>query len=584
MPRQTKRFYQDSLAAFDRHFFTRKEKFTYIGQGSIGGKAQGLADIMDVLADLNSQYSPAVEIDIPTLTVIATNFFDLFLKNNRLYDTALSDGRDDQIAHAFQRGELPPQLVGDLRALINQVHSPLAIRSSSMLEDAMFEPFASVYATKMIPNNQFDSDVRFRKLVEAIKYVYASTFFKSAKDYINVTKHSTADEKMAVIIQEVVGSLHNKRFYPQISGVARSYNFYPLGYAKPEDGVVDLALGLGKTIVDEGIGWSFSPAYPQVNPPYNSLGDLLKQSQTEFWAIHMGEPLSYNPIKETEYMLKYSLAEGENDGNLQFIASTYIPEDDKIKMGIGDKGPRILDFAPILKLNKIPLVEILNKLLDVCEQRLESMVEIEFAVSLDPKQAAPARFGFLQVRPMVVSQEKVDVSLEELSGDRAVVASESVLGNGAIYTIQDVVYVKPEKFEVNKTVAIAKELEKLNRLLVKARRPYVLVGFGRWGSSDPSGGIPLKFAQISGAKVIVETTLPDMNFRLSQGSHFFHNITSFQVCYFSVAHWDEYGINWNWLDQQKVINETRFIRHVRPSSPLQIKVDGRKGRGVISYV
>jgi len=578
-----KRFYQESLTLFDRHFFTGKEKFTYIGQGSVGGKAQGLANIKNALADLKSQFSTDIEIHIPTSTVIATNFFDLFLENNNLHDISYSDMRDDQIAHAFQRGQLPPQLVGDLRALISQVHSPLAIRSSSMLEDAMFEPFASVYATKMIPNNQFDPDIRFRKLIEAIKYVYASTFLKSAKDYIGVTKHTIADEKMAVIIQEVVGNQYNNRFYPQISGVARSYNFYPVGHAKPEEGVVELALGLGKTIVDEGIGWSFSPAYPQVNPPYNSLQDLLKRSQTEFWAIHMGEPLSYNPIKETEYMLKYSITDAEKDRNLKFIASTYVPEDDRIKIGIGNRGARILDFAPILKLNEIPLNEIIKKLLEMCEKRLENMVEIEFAVTLDPDHGIPVRFGFLQVRPMVVSQEKVEVSKEELSGDNVVVASESVLGNGAIYTIQDIVFIKPEKFEANKTAIIAKELEKLNHQMVQTRHPYVLIGFGRWGSSDPSGGIPLKFGQISGAKVIVEATLPNMNFMLSQGSHFFHNITSFQVCYFSVAHWDNYKIDWDWLSQQKVINETQFIRHVRSSAPLIIKVDGRKGRGVISH-
>jgi hypothetical protein len=583
MLRLKKRPYQENLTAFDRHFFTGKERFTYIGQGSIGGKAQGLADVKDVLTELNLQFSPGIEINIPTLTVIATNFFDLFLENNNLYEIAFSGMRDDQIAHAFQRGELPPQLVGDLRALILQVHSPLAIRSSSMLEDAMFEPFASVYTTKMIPNNQFDPDIRFRKLVEAIKYVYASTFFKGAKDYIGVTKHTIADEKMAVIIQEVVGSRYNNRFYPHISGVARSYNFYPTGHAKPEEGVIDLALGLGKTIVDEGTGWSFSPAYPQVNPPYNSFSDLLKLSQTEFWAIHMGEPLFYDPIKETEYMLKYNITDAENDGNLKFIASTYIPQDDKIKIGIGNKGPRLLDFAPILKLNEFHLNDMLRRLLEVCERTLESMVEIEFAVTLEPDHGIPARFGFLQVRPMVVSQEKVDVTTEELSGDKIIVASESVLGNGAIHTIQDIVYIKPEKFEVNKTALIAKELEKLNHQLVQAKHPYVLIGFGRWGSSDPSGGIPLKFGQISGAKVIVESTLPNMDFMLSQGSHFFHNITSFQVCYFSVAHWDKYRIDWDWLNQQKVIDETQFIRHVRPSAPLRIKVDGRKGRGVISH-
>jgi hypothetical protein len=578
-----KRSYLESLTPFNRHFFTGKEQFTYIGQGSIGGKAQGLANIKDIVADLNSQFSPDFEINIPTLTVIATNFFDLFLKSNDLHDTAFADTHDDLIAHAFQRAELPVQLVGDLHALISQVNSPLAIRSSSMLEDAMYEPFASVYTTKMIPNNHLDPATRFRKLTEAIKYVYASTFFKGAKDYIGVTKHNIADEKMAVIIQEVVGHRYKDRFYPHISGVARSYNFYPFGHAKPEDGIVDLALGLGKTVVDEGIGWSFSPPYPQVNAPYNSIRDLLKQSQTKFWAIHMGEPLFYNPIKETEYMLKYNIVDAEKDGNLKFIASTYNPEDDKIKIGIGDKGSRILDFAPILKLNEIPLQELIKKLLEVCEKKSENMVEIEFAVTLDPDHGLPARFGFLQVRPMVVSQEKVDVSLAELTGKNVVVASESVLGNGAISTIQDIVYVKPEKFEARKTTIIAKDLEKLNHRMVQFKHPYVVIGFGRWGSSDPSGGIPLKFGQISGAKVIVEATLPNMNFMLSQGSHFFHNITSFQVCYFSIAHWEKYGIDWEWLNRQKVIDETEYIRHVRTSAPMKIKVDGRKGWGVISH-
>ncbi|MBN1221913.1 MAG: hypothetical protein JXB23_01600 [Candidatus Aminicenantes bacterium] len=578
-----KKFYQDILTPFDRNFFTGKEKFTYIGKGSIGGKAQGLADIKDTLAGLDARFSPDIAIHIPTLTVIATGFFDEFLEKNDLYEIALSDPRDDQIAHAFQRGDLPIQLVGDLHALVSQVHSPLAVRSSSMLEDAMFEPFASVYTTKMISNNHFDPDIRFRKLVEAVKYVFASTFFKGAKDYITATKHTTADEKMAVIIQEVVGNRFNDRFYPQISGVARSYNFYPIGHAKSEDGVIDLALGLGKMIVDEGIGWSFSPSYPKVNPPYNSLSDLLKQSQSEFWAIHMGEPPFYNPIKETEYMRKYSISEAEKDGNLRFIASTFIPGDDKIKIGIGDRGPRLLDFAPILKLDAIPLNEVLKSLLKMCEERLESMVEIEFAVSLDPEHITPVHFGFLQVRPMAVSQEKVDVALAELSGEKVVVASESVLGNGVILTIQDIVYLKPDAFEVNKTTVIAKELERLNRQLVKEKRPYVLIGFGRWGSSDPSGGIPIKFGQISGAKVIVEATMPDMNFMLSQGSHFFHNITSFQVCYFSVAHWEKYQIDWNWMGRQEVIHETQFIRHVRPSTPLNIKVDGKKSRGVIKY-
>ncbi len=573
-----------SLTPFDRHFFTGKEKFTCIGSGSIGGKAHGLANMKDILEkEIEPRFQTEVHVNIPTLTVIATDFFDLFLKENDLHDIAYSDMRDDQIARAFQKSALPAELVGDLRALISQVHSPLAIRSSSMLEDAMFEPFASVYVTKMIPNNQLDTDTRFRKLVESIKYIYASTFFKNAKSYIKMTKHSTQDEKMAAIIQEVVGIRRNDRFYPHVSGVARSYNFYPLGYAKPEDGVINLALGLGKTIVDDGIAWSYSPAYPQVNPPYISINELLKQTQTEFWAIHMGEPPAYDPIKETEYMLKYNLADAEKDETLSFIASTYKAQDDKIVMGIREPGPRIIDFAPILKLDQIPLNDLLKSLLKVCEETLRSMVEIEFALTLDQNRDAQARFGFLQVRPMVVSQDVVEVSLEELVKDKVLVASESALGNGSLNTIQDIVYVKPDRFDASQTRQIAHELEVLNRQLVSKKHPYLLIGFGRWGTTDPQGGIPVNFGQISGAKVIVEATLPGMNFMLSQGSHFFHNITSFQICYFSLSHGGKYQIDWEWLNQQRVKNETEYIRHVNLPSSLKIKIDGRTGRGVIHH-
>ncbi len=571
------------LVPFDRKFFTGTEKFTRIGEGSIGGKAQGLFNIRGEIEKVGNQSRPEIETDIPTLTVIATDYFDLFMEQNDLYELALSEMRDDQLARAFQKADLPAQLVGDLRALISQVHTPLAIRSSSMLEDAMFEPFASVYKTKMIPNNHLDTDTRFKKLVEAIKYIYASTFFRDAKKYIQITKHSTADEKMAVIIQEVVGKRHKDRFYPHISGVARSHNFYPTGLAKPEDGVVDLALGLGKMVVDEGVAWTYSPEYPQANPPYNSIGELLKLSQSEFWGIYMGEPFMYDPIKEVEFMRKYDLQVAEEDGSLAHIASTYKPQDDKIVIGIWERGPRLLDFAPILKLNDIPLNTLIKTLLESCEDALDCLVEVEFAVTLDQRRGTPARFGFLQVRPMVVSTDIIEVRPEELVGKSVLVASESALGNGAIDTIQDVIYVKPEKFDVKHTQSIAKELERMNHQLVESKDPYVLIGFGRWGSSDPSGGIPVNFAQISGAKVIVEATLPDMNFMLSQGSHFFHNITSFQVFYISLGHWEKYRIDWEWLNKQKIVSDTEFLRHVKLSSPLRIKIDGQTSRGVIHH-
>jgi Pyruvate phosphate dikinase, AMP/ATP-binding domain len=573
-----------SIPAFDRHFFTGQERFTAIGRGSLGGKAQGLARMHQLIeGTLAASFRSEIEVCVPTLTVITTEFFDLFMKQNNLTDLALSDLRDDVLASAFQQADLPAQLVGDLRALIAQVQRPLAVRSSSLLEDAIFEPFASVYATKMIPNNQLDTDSRFRKLVEAVKFIYASTFFKDAKNYIRATKHATSDEKMAVIIQEVVGLRHGQRFYPDVSGVARSHNFYPLGHAKPSDGVINLALGLGKTIVDDGVAWSYSPAHPQANPPYNTLDDLLSQTQSEFWAISMESPAEYDPIKETEYLKKYSLQEAEKDGVLRFLASTYRAQDDKIVYGIAEPGPRVIDFAPILKFDLLPLTRLLRDLLKLCENALERMVEIEFAMTLDERRGKPSRFGFLQVRPMVVSAAEVELRPDDLEGNDVLVASEAALGNGVRDDIRDVVYVRPDKFNVHHSEAVVVELDGLNRQLQALDRPYLLIGFGRWGTSDPQAGIPVNFGQISGAKVIVESALPETSCMLSQGSHFFHNITSFRVFYFSLSPCDRYRIDWEWLNRQPAAGEAEFVRHVRLTSPLKIMVDGTTSRGVIRH-
>ncbi|MDZ7859049.1 MAG: PEP/pyruvate-binding domain-containing protein [Candidatus Krumholzibacteriota bacterium] len=572
------------LVPFDRDFFSSDHRFTYIGRGELGGKAHGLAEMKGIIdSELGGRFAPDLNAYIPTLTVITTEYFDLFMKENDLYSIAYSDKRDDLIAHAFQRAHLPVRLVGDLRALVHEVHTPLAVRSSSMLEDAMFEPFASVYGTKMIPNNQPGVDKRFSKLVEAVKYVYASTFFGAARNYMKATHHTTRDEKMAVIIQEVVGSKFGERFYPNISGVVRSYNFYPTGNASPEDGVADLALGLGRTIVDEGMAWSYSPAYPKAGAPFNSINDMLKNTQTEFWAVNMKGPAAYDPLNETEYMNKYDLTDGEYDGTLKNIASTLDSQDGKIVMGTGRKGPRIIDFAPILKAGIIPLNDLLKTLLKACEDSLGVMVEIEFAVRMDIKRGKPAEFGFLQIRPMVVSESTVELDENEMRGEKVLLSSETVLGNGTIDSIRDIVYVDPEKFDVRKTEKIAEEMDALNRSLVKAGREYILVGFGRWGTSDPSGGIPVKFDQISGAKVIVEASLPGLSFPLSQGSHFFHNVTSFKIFYFSLEHREESGIDWEWLRNNNIIEETEHLKHVETSSPLRVKVDGRKSMGVVLH-
>lgn len=570
------------MGTFERKFFDSTEQFTYIGSGSLGGKAHGLVSIHKILQEkFDNKPFKDVEVSIPRMTVITTDFFDEFIKLNNLAEIAFSDQSDDRIAHAFQKAQIPPSLVGDLYSLISKIKSPLAVRSSSMLEDSLYEPFAGIYATKMTPNNQFDTETRFHKLIEAIKFVWASTFFKDAKDYFKATQHHLSEEKMAVIIQEVVGQRYDQFFYPEISGVARSFNYYPVGHARPEDGIANLALGLGRTIVDDGISWSYSPATPQANPPYNTIQDLLKQSQREFWAVNMSKMTIYDPVKETEYLIKLDLTTAKQHGTLKYVASTYDPQSDRLYGGYSADGIPLINFAPILQMNAVPLNDLIKELLALSQESLHSSVEIEFAVTLDREGGLPARFGFLQIRPMVVSRETVDIEPQEMKADDVLLASENVLGNGQIDTICDVVYVKPESFDARYTQKIASEIEQINEALRKAHQPYLLIGFGRWGSADPWLGIPTTWGQIAGAKVIVESTLPEMNVDLSQGSHFFHNLTSFQISYFSVKHSGPYKIDWEWLKKQSVVTELNFVKHVHLVKPLKIKVDGRSGKGVI---
>ena len=436
----------------------------------------------------------------------------------------------------------------------------------------------------MTPNNQPDPDQRFRKLLEAIKFIYASTFFKAAKDYMFATNHDIEDERMAVIIQEIVGNRFYDRFYPEISGVARSYNFYSLGRAKPEDGVVNLAFGLGKTIVDGGISWNYSPTYPKVGPPFASISEMMKKTQLDFWAVNMGKLPVYDPIKETEYLIKKSITSAENDQTLTKLVSTVDQESGKLRMGIGSFGPRILNFSPILSLSDIPLNDLIVKLLKICEDAVKAPVEIEFAVSLSDSKSRERkhRFGFLQVRPMAISDENVKIDDTEFGSENIIISSENVLGNGIIDNLVDIVYVKPETFDAKYSSKIVEEIQKVNQNLVGSKLKYLLIGFGRWGSSDPWLGIPVDWSNISGAKVIVESMLQNMNVELSQGSHFFHNLTSFNVSYFSIPFQSKSKINWEWLMSQTTIIETEFVRHIKLSSPLLIKVDGKKGKGIIS--
>jgi hypothetical protein len=572
------------LPPFDRRFFESEQAISRIGKGAIGGKAHGLAVIHEVLRRARDEgLFQGVSVSIPRFAVLGTGVFDTFMRDNDLYEIARSDQPDDRIAHAFQQGEMPTTVLGDLQALVEGVHTPLAVRSSSLLEDALFRPFAGVYATKMTPNNQPDARTRFLRLCEAIKFIWASTFFKGAKDYIRATDQSIDDEKMAVVIQEVVGERFGERYYPQLSGVGRSYNFYPVGRARPEQGVVNLALGLGITIVDGGVSWAYSPAQPKAPPPFASARDQLQMTQSDFWCIDMSMLTTHDPLKEREYLQHCSLSDAEYDGTLRYLASTYIAESDRLVPGTGQKGPRALNFAPLLVLREFPFNDAVQQLLRLGEETLDKAVEIEFAMTLPHgHQTGPPRIGFLQVRPMVVSDEQVEISDAELDADDVLVASEHVMGNGTVETIADVVYVKPDVFDARHTRSIAAQLDGVNTELLRAGRPYLLIGFGRWGSSDPWLGIPVGWGEICGAKAIVEASLPNMMVDPSQGSHFFHNITSFRVSYFTVPHGSSRRIDWDFLAAQPAQRETELIRHVRLARPLLVRVDGRRGRGVIS--
>ncbi len=436
---------------FDRNSNDPGIRIRVIGSGQIGGKAQGLV-LLNSLAEgerLTADF-PGISIGVPPFTILSTDLFNAFLEKNDLFRYRDGNFTDSQIAHAFQAAELPFSILGDLQALVNQVRSPLAVRSSSLLEDATFEPFAGIYATKMIPNHQFDPGQRFQKLSEAIKFVYASTFFSSARSYREATHHDHSEEKMAVIIQEVHGKRHHVRFYPELSGVARSYNYYPQGRSKPEDGVVSLALGLGKTIVDGGVTWTYSPARPRIGPPFGSVQELLKRSQNEFWAINMGELLVYDPIKETEYLIHENLTTAEKDGTLQEVCSTYDPQADRLLPGVSLNGPRALTFAPLLQLKKYSFNEIIKSLLDLCQQLLDSPVEIEFAMSFEPPS-----LGLVQVRSMVVSSTQVDLKQDDLGQDGLLAASDNALGNGELEGIVDIVYVIPDSFDLSQTRTIA---------------------------------------------------------------------------------------------------------------------------------
>ena len=567
---------------FNRNEYDSDSRFLRIGSGSLGGKGRGLAFTDNLLRKyLDRDFFPGLRISIPRTIVLGADVFTQFKDQNDLFGLVLQDVSDGDILRAFLHADLPPTVLGDLRAILEKAKFPLAVRSSSLLEDAMYQPFAGIYATVMIPNSSGDPSVRFHNLTQAVKFVYASTYFHSARNYIEATSNRIEEERMALVIQEIAGDRFGRYFYPHISGVARSFNYYPFSKAKQKDGVVNLALGLGKTIVDGGTSLQYSPAFPTVYPQFGTTRDLFHNSQLKYYALDLESDIVRKYPREDQHLVRLGLADAERHGTLEYLASTYCGQEDRLYEGLGREGTRIVTFAPILKSEIIPLNDVLRLLVGMCETAVNCPVEIEFAVRLGKKSPTPSEFSFLQLRPMVKQEGGVAIDMGAIPPSSILFGSEQTLGNG-ITRMRHIVYVKHDTFSAMKTRSMVKEISAINQRLLKDRMPYLLIGPGRWGSSDPSLGIPVGFSDISSARAIAETSLPDMIIDPSQGSHFFQNLTSFRIVYFTLRHYNEqHSIDWDWLESLDVVEETTFCKHVLAPEDIEIIVNGQTGEGVV---
>lgn len=573
------------ITDFNKDVFDAKNSFARIGGGSLGGKARGLGFINTLINNYNIRDKfEGIEITVPSAIVIATDVYDNFLEHNHLENFALQDISDQLITKRFLEAEyFPEEILNKLKDFLEIIKSPLAIRSSSLLEDSQFQPFAGVYETYMIPNNNPDPEIRLQELLECIKCVYASAFFKAAKDYMKVTSYRLEEEKMAVIIQRLVGSEHQDRFYPEFSGVAKSFNFYPVPPQKSTDGIALVCLGLGKTVVDGGNCVRFCPKYPKHLLQFFSTKETIKNAQQFFYALSLNSNLKHTSDDHPEELIKtFDLSVSEKDQTLYNVGSTYSPENDSVYDGISRKGSRVVTFAPVLKHKVFPLAEILDLLLELGTWGMGTPVEIEFAVNTRVTPGKPKEFAMLQMRPLVISREIEELDVENIQQEDLICQSSQVLGNGAIKDIYDVVVVDIQKFERSKSREVASEVSFFNTQLLKEKKPYLLIGVGRWGSLDHWLGIPVTWDQISGASVIVESGFKDFNVTPSQGSHFFQNITSFKVGYFTVNAFDHLGfIDWDWLQCQPTSNELKFTKHITFNEPISVRINGHQNKGII---
>jgi CheY-like chemotaxis protein len=568
---------------FERDRFDGSVPFTRIGSGSMGGKARGLAFVNYLLKDAYafSQF-PGVRINVPPSNALGTDVFDDFLDRNGLRDFAIECTDDSELLTRFLAGRFPSSVERDLAVFLRHMKRPLAVRSSSLLEDNQYQPFAGIYQTFMLPNNHGDLDIRLAQLMGAIARVYASTFSGHAKAYLDATPYRLEEEKMAVIIQEMVGAQHNGVFYPDFAGVARSHNFYPLPPFTSRDGIAAVALGLGRTVMDGERCLRFCPRYPRHVLQFSSVEEFLEQSQREFWALDLGDDPAGVHDPEDNRMVRFGLDRAESDGTLLALGSTFSPENDAVYDGLSRPGVRLVSFAPVLKHQQFPLAEVLDYLMELGEQGTSAPVEIEFAVNLSTPPGEPKDFGFLQMRPLAVSREFEELKIGDVDRDELVVESPLVLGHGKIDDIRDVIFVDKRRFERSMSHEAASAVTMLNAELKAKGVPYLLIGVGRWGSTDPWLGIPIAWDQIAGVRVIVEAGFKDLRVTPSQGTHFFQNLTSNNVGYFTVNQDAGEGfVDWDWLVDQQAVTESGTVRHLTLDEPLVITMNGKSNRGVI---
>jgi CheY-like chemotaxis protein len=571
------------IAKFDKTNFDEYQTFSRIGEGSIGGKARGLAFINRIIKN-NKLFNkfPDVLITIPRTVVLSTDIFDEFMDHNNLYSVAQSDLSDDEILNRFINAELPGHVYQDFYAFLAISRNvPIAVRSSSKLEDSHYQPFAGIYSTYMIPRIP-DNKEMVKMLSDAIKEVYASVYYKASKAYMTATANVIDEEKMGIILQEVCGNRHGDIFYPTLSGVARSINYYPIGSEKAEDGIVNIALGLGKLIVDGGLSLRFSPKYPRKILQLSSPDSAIRDTQKEFRALDLNIGSFVPSTDDGVNILKIDIKDTNNEAAMKYVASTYDRNNNVLRDGITHPGKRVITFSNILQHKTFPLADILITLLEIGQREMNNPIEIEFAANLETPPGTPKIFNFLQIRPIVHTEETHHINIDHIKTEDTIIYSESALGNGVFKGIHDLVYIKPDSFNAANNKSVAIEIEKINSIFVKQGNGYVLIGPGRWGSTDPWLGIPVKWPQISSARIIVESGLKNYRIDPSQGTHFFQNLTSFRVGYFTINPYINEGYyDVEYLDKLSVIYEDSYIRHVRFDMTLEILIDGRNHKGVI---